>query len=82
MVKNPHVNAGDKFDPWVEKIPWRRESLPTPVLWPEECHGLYSPRGHKSWTGLSDFHSLFMMSLCFWNASYSSSTEIDTKLNA
>ena len=31
----------------VEKIPWRRERLLTPVFWPGECHGLYSPRGHK-----------------------------------
>ena len=30
------------FDPWVEKIPWRRERLPTPVFWPGESHGLYS----------------------------------------
>ena len=22
------------FDPWVGKIPWRREQLLTPVLWP------------------------------------------------
>ena len=35
------------FDPWVGKIPWRRERLPTPVLWPGEFHGLYSPWGHK-----------------------------------
>ena len=31
------------FDPWVGKIPWRRERLPTPVFWPREFHGLYSP---------------------------------------
>ena len=31
------------FDPWVGKIPWRRERLPTPVFWPGELHGLYSP---------------------------------------
>ena len=35
------------FDPWVGKIPWRRESLPTPVFWPGEFHGLYSPWGCK-----------------------------------
>ena len=34
-------------DPWVGKIPWRRERLPTPVLWPGEFHGLYSPWGCK-----------------------------------
>ena len=24
-----------------------KERLPTPVFWPGEFHGLYSPRGHK-----------------------------------
>ena len=32
---------------WTGKIPWRRERLPTPVFWPGEFHGLYSPWGHK-----------------------------------
>ena len=35
------------FYPWVRKVPWRRERLPTPVFWPGEFHGLYSPQGHK-----------------------------------
>ena len=35
------------FDPWDGKIPWRRERLPTPVIWPGEFHGLYSPWGRK-----------------------------------
>jgi len=26
-------------DPWVEKIPWRREWLPTPVFLPGEFQG-------------------------------------------
>ena len=29
------------------RFPWRRERLPTPVFWPGEFHGLYSPWGHK-----------------------------------
>ena len=29
-------------NPWVGKIPWRREQLPTPVFFPGEFHGLYS----------------------------------------
>ena len=37
------------FDPWFEKIPWRRERLPTPVFWPREFHELYSPWGHNEW---------------------------------
>ena len=31
------------FSPWVGKIPRRRERLTTPVFWPGEFHGLYSP---------------------------------------
>ena len=33
--------------PGLGKIPWRRERLPTPVFWPGEFHGLYSPWGRK-----------------------------------
>ena len=36
-----------RFDPWVGKIPRRRERLPSPVFWPGEFHGLYSPWGCK-----------------------------------
>ena len=35
------------FSPWIGKIPWRRERLPTPVFWPGEFHRLYSPWGCK-----------------------------------
>ena len=38
---------GPGFDPWIGKIPWRREGLPTPVFWPGEFQGLYSPWGCK-----------------------------------
>ena len=42
--KESAFNARDlDFNPWVRKIPWRRERLPTPVFWPGEFHGLYSP---------------------------------------
>ena len=38
-------------DTWVQFLGWedlwRRERLPTPVFWPREFHGLYSPWGHK-----------------------------------
>ena len=46
------------FDPWVGKIPWRRERLPTPVFWPGEFQGLYSPRGHKE-SDINERLSLF-----------------------
>ena len=40
------------FDPWVRKIPWKREWQPTLVLLPGKSHGQrslagYSPWGHK-----------------------------------
>ena len=31
------------FDSWVGKTRWRRERAPTPVFWPGERHGFYSP---------------------------------------
>ena len=47
LVKNlPAMWDTCGFDPWVGKIPWRRERLLTPVFWLEEFRGLYSPRGH------------------------------------
>ena len=57
LVKNlPAMLPG--FDPWVGKIPWRRERLPTPVFWPGESHGEVHGVA-KSQTGLSDFHFHF-----------------------
>ena len=35
------------FDPWVGKIPWRRERIPTSVFWPKECHGLIQSMGSQ-----------------------------------
>ena len=35
------------FNTWVGKIPFRKERLSTPVFWPGEFHGLYSPWGCK-----------------------------------
>ena len=35
------------FDPWVGRISWKRERLPTPIFWPREFHGLYSSWGCK-----------------------------------
>ena len=34
LVKNLPVNSNKRheFDPWVEKIPWRRKWQPTPVF--------------------------------------------------
>ena len=36
------------FDPWVRKIPWRKEWQPTPVFLPGESHGQKSLAGYSS----------------------------------
>ena len=57
-----HLQCGRPgFDPWVGKIPSRRERLPTPVFWHGEFHGLYSPWGRKE----SDITEWLSLSLSF-----------------
>ena len=46
LVKNLPAMWRPGFNPWVGKIPWRRERVTTPVFWPGEFHRL-SPWGHK-----------------------------------
>ena len=57
LVKNPPAMQETWFDPWVGKIPWRREQLPTPVPWSGEFLRLHSPWGQKEsdteWLSLS-----------------------------
>ena len=43
VVKNLTANAGDMFNSWVGKIPWRRKWQLTPLYLPEK------PHGHRSW---------------------------------
>ena len=49
-----------RFNPWVGKIPWRREQQPSPVFLPQESHGQGNLAGYSPWdcsrTELSDFH--------------------------
>ena len=48
--KEPACNAGDPgFDPWLGKIPWRREWLPLPVFLLGEFHGQRSLAGYSLW---------------------------------
>ena len=49
MVKNPPANAGNRLDPWVKKIPWRRAWLPTPVFLPGKSRGQRSLAGYSTW---------------------------------
>ena len=48
LVKDlPEMWEETGFDPWVGKIPWRRERLLTPVFWPGEFHGLYTMESER-----------------------------------
>ena len=37
-----------EFDPWVGKIPWRREWQPIPLFLPGGAHGQKSPLGYSA----------------------------------
>ena len=60
-------DAGDRFNPWIRMIPWRRKWQPIPVLLTEKSHGQrslmdYSPWGHKesdTMEGLNTQHTHF-----------------------
>ena len=57
------------FDPWVEKIPWRRAWQPTPVFLPGESHGQRS-FGRLQSTGLQrvrHMHVSVRMHACIEN---------------
>ena len=64
------------FDPWVRKIPWRREWQSTPVFLPGEFHGqrslvAYGPGGHKEsdmteWLTLTFFTFFLKSKMLHW----------------
>ena len=52
MVKNLPANAGDTetwFEPWVGKIPWRREWQSTSGFLPGKSQGQRSLAGYSPW---------------------------------
>ena len=62
LVKNPSAIWRPVFNPWVGKIPWWRERLPTPIFWPGEFHGLYSPQDSKK----TDMTEQLSLSITFY----------------
>ena len=74
-----HQRCG--FDPWVEKIPWRRKWLPTPVSLPGESHGQRSLAGYSQsigsqrvrndWSDLACTHKNFSNTFCRYRQVYS-----------
>ena len=52
--------AGQFLTSWTSReTPWRKKRLPTPVFWPGEFHGLYSPWDLKK-SDTTDWLSLFI----------------------
>ena len=53
-----------RFDPWVEKIPWRRKWQATPVFLLGELHGQRSLAGY-SWWDLTELDAAEHARVCF-----------------
>ena len=51
------------FDPWVGKVPWRREWQPTPVFLPRESHGQRSLAGYYSPWGCKELDTTEQLTL-------------------
>ena len=51
MVRNLPAMQETRFEPWVRKIPWRRQWQPTPVFLPGESHGERSLASYSPWGG-------------------------------
>ena len=61
-IKNMPICWRPGFDPWVGKIPWRRERLPIPVFWPGEFCVHRSLAGYSPW-GLRELDMTKQLSL-------------------
>ena len=76
VVKNLSASEGKRcgFNPWVRKIPWRRNWQPTPLFLPGKSHGQRSLVGCSSW-GLKELDMTEQLSttaqctfLPFWDS--------------
>ena len=74
MVKDHLQCRGPGFHRWVEKIPWRREWLPTSVLLPGESHRQSclagdSPQGRKELdtTEQRSTHAIYLIPTVTWH---------------
>ena len=67
-------NLPAMWEIWVQSLGWEdpleKESLPTPVSWPREFHGLYSPWGCKE-TDMTERLSLHFLDNSFIEWRYS-----------
>ena len=82
MVKNLPAVLETGFNPWVEKIPLRREWLPTPVFLPGEFHrhrnlaGYSSPWGHKESDMTEQLTSIYIVTLNMFMSSVQSLSRV------
>ena len=53
-----------EFDPWVWKIPWRREWQPAPIFLPGESHGQRSLAGYSPWCPKESDTTEWLSTLC------------------
>ena len=70
LVKNPPAMWETSVRSLVGKILWKREWLPTPVFWPGEFHGLYSPWGHKESDTTERLSRSLILCVCFHSCAY------------
>ena len=79
LEKSPSQYRRPGIDPWIGKMPWRREQLLTPVFCPGESHERRnlagcSPWGTTNWTRLRDFHFLSHLNRSFGRSDWKEST--------
>ena len=70
LVKNLPAMWKAWINPWAGKIPWRRKQLPTPVSWPGEFYGLYSPWGCKELDRTEQLSLFTVQCVLFYAASF------------
>ena len=64
------------FNSWVRKILWGRERQPTPVFWPGEFHGLYSPWGDRAGHDRATFNFMYLLSFYYLFSDYFCSSSL------
>ena len=75
LVKNPPASRRPwVFDPWVRKIPWRREWQHTPVFLSGKFHGLRSLVGYSPW-GRKESDMSEQLAFSFFKVNQSSDVE-------
>ena len=60
------ANAGDRFNTWNGKIPWRRKWQPTPVFLLGKSHGQRSLASYSPWVCKRVWHDLATQTTCLY----------------